>query len=1195
MKGKKLLAGALSAAMVLGTMVMPAFAESVSVTDGAGFKSAIVSGNAISLENDITCDGSEWGFVTGISNLTINGNNHTITFDEAIDSGSNGNAIIHNGTSLNVSDLTIKFPDGDTTSNGFYASNSTFDNVTIHNGYAGILNNQNVTIKNCNFKNQDYISIYSDDTGNTTGTKIENCTFTDTRAYIARSNEVITGNVVKLEQKTDVWALTVAPNATATIKRNLLPEGTTLELYQNSSTIENNAVLGNISAGSDVAEGTVDTVRNDNMTSRGDIEADLNGVPFETFEAAFRAANDGDTITLYKNATLNDALFGSHEWVINKNFNLNGYKLTVDAAYGYTSIRGNFEIIGDDDRNSTLELTTTSTTGDVLFGIGYAVAGNNNVKMSGLTITTPETYNASCGVIGVQGNSTLEMDNVKVDIGSNNSDGYCEGIFYGNPTENNVVKLNDVDITTENTNAVFYGFKGVDFDDVTFEGKVNEWIFSCVSGNIENSTFTYTNTENESTRAIARDFKEGNIAYTISLAFNDVDFNNVPNCTDGVLNVSNTTSSITADADTTFDTEQTVMVAKIGNVYYATLKEALTAANDGDTITLLADAENVKTAEFTPGERKLTFDLNGHTLFFDTAGQASVLVSKDLKFMSTGDEKGTIDFTNASVGQAIFLIMNENTTVTLDNVNLVGNPTRSSGAGFFQSNYLEGAKVIFNNSTVTLTGAVTSEEGVEPKVYDRASFFVNAVDAEFNNTTVSVTGFDGVFTHGNFTLNNGSDITVENGNHALNYARLKMNGNAKFEINGYHEDAIKLGEGSYIDLNDTSSLTIKDAAVDGVKDINYSRHLGADYDKSQITIDVAENAVLEADLSAVIDGTTVTGKANAISVKFDKVTDKEWNIVLTAPTELLIHEFTAAQLKFTKDAAAITYEIEGANDKIAVSEQGDNVYLFNLKSGAEIVGDKNEVVIGKVVFVDGYSDTPVNFRVDDSYADNKVTATKGQNITEVFTVSDGKLTIDADKIDISFPEPTCDVTINVAMNQEVTDHPAAFQKMTVVISGQNLDEPITYNLGSGNDEIAQANGVYKIKTGNKLKQNSKYMITVSGDGYRTGKYLLSIRDNDKATVNFWNNVQRTEKLEMETGNADSKAWANFIAGDIVKDNKLDIFDLSAVVAYFGESTTDTNNAWAMVKYDLNRDGIIDAEDVAYVMNAWSGLEKVNEN
>lgn len=181
----------------------------------------------------------------------------------------------------------------------------------------------------------------------------------------------------------------------------------------------------------------------------------------------------------------------------------------------------------------------------------------------------------------------------------------------------------------------------------------------------------------------------------------------------------------------------------------------------------------------------------------------------------------------------------------------------------------------------------------------------------------------------------------------------------------------------------------------------------------------------------------------------------------------------------------------------------------------------------------------------------------------------------------------------MTMNEPVTDNKAAYQNMKVVISGQGLAEPIERELGS--DLIAQDNdGVYTVNV--TLKQKNTYIITVSGEGYRTAKYQLKTKEKETSTVNFWNNVQlEGSELVMETGDDTTKANANFIAGDIIKDNKLNIYDLSAVVAYFGDKATDIDNVWDKVKYDINRDGKIDAEDVSIVLNAWKALEALGQN
>ncbi|MST51398.1 hypothetical protein [Hornefia butyriciproducens] len=64
-------------------------------------------------------------------------------------------------------------------------------------------------------------------------------------------------------------------------------------------------------------------------------------------------------------------------------------------------------------------------------------------------------------------------------------------------------------------------------------------------------------------------------------------------------------------------------VAQIGDVKYATLPEAVAAAKDGDTVTLLKDAEGNGVAIMAKDAKKLTFDFGGHTYTFNGTGVGS--------------------------------------------------------------------------------------------------------------------------------------------------------------------------------------------------------------------------------------------------------------------------------------------------------------------------------------------------------------------------------------------------------------------------------------------------------------------------------------------------------------------------------------------------------------------------------------------
>mgnify|MGYP002553810949 CR=1 FL=1 len=150
--------------------------------------------------------------------------------------------------------------------------------------------------------------------------------------------------------------------------------------------------------------------------------------------------------------------------------------------------------------------------------------------------------------------------------------------------------------------------------------------------------------------------------------------------------------------------------------------------------------------------------------------------------------------------------------------------------------------------------------------------------------------------------------------------------------------------------------------------------------------------------------------------------------------------------------------------------------------------------------------------------------------------------------------------------------------LAYTLSGGDLaGETLTFNLGTEEGAYDLENGAYKFDV--ELTQNRLYTVTVSGAGYRTARYTVAMTE-DK-TMNFWNNVMSNEITVVD----DVKDTVNFLAGDIVKDGKINIYDLSAVVAYFG---TENNQAEysKFAKYDLNRDGKIDMMDISIVLTSW---------
>ena len=328
--------------------------------------------------------------------------------------------------------------------------------------------------------------------------------------------------------------------------------------------------------------------------------------------------------------------------------------------------------------------------------------------------------------------------------------------------------------------------------------------------------------------------------------------------------------------------------------------------------------------------------------------------------------------------------------------------------------------------------------------------------------------------------------------------------------------------------------------------------------------------------------------ADTIALKFVKHSDDErvYDIILNGDGKD-INRLNAAEFEFNMSNANMTYEIKAA-DKMTTLYPDVNKYVFYF-DGKDAINNADsgaDITIGTVTF-DGYG--AFTFEA----ASGRVTATTTSDnlVTEfVTTAAAGKGTLkigdDTNKIITEIKVPTQVLTVNVLMNHPVNANAADYQDMTVAISGGDLaGKVLTYKLGDTDSEIdettktvAQTNGSYQIKT--TLTRNKLYTVTVSGAGYRTARYTVTM-SADK-TMNVWNNVMSNEIVVVDN----TKATKNFLAGDIIKDGTINIYDLSAVVAYFGQPNIDTTTKSTFAKYDLNRDGVIDMMDISIVLASW---------
>ena len=622
---------------------------------------------------------------------------------------------------------------------------------------------------------------------------------------------------------------------------------------------------------------------------------------------------------------------------------------------------------------------------------------------------------------------------------------------------------------------------------------------------------------------------------------------------DGTLTVVNgelnvevyTNSDVTVSGDDTVTPKK--IAAKIGDALYESLADAAKAAQDGDTITLLADAV-VPTEKNSPFNAGVTVDLNEKSLTFGSTPHGDYFV--------------------------------RNVTLKNGNINIEGFKAGTVALGTWQTDAkltLDGVKLTAKNMSGTYllggTGAVeikNSEIIAEDNNTIKSLIASNGGDIIIENSKITHTNSPGntiYQTTGDVTIKGKSEITSDNVGCGIFMNYFTEAGNVNIEATGDDAPVINI-----TNINSSSKYNTEKAGI----------VLGA---KSGYTPD--NKATVNATVYRHPDSTNLT---NTIDVTLENVTkndgEKVYDLYLNASDNKTINRLTTAEFTFALTTSDdINYEVIGATN---VTVTPDNAvagkYGFNFDGVKDADKTGAKIKLAQIKFT-GYG----TFSFEITGDKNAVhAAALNDNIVTDFIANpdstkanEGTLTTYSAKLtDVEIKKPLQELTVNVTFNNSIFDQVKAYQKMKAVISGGDLTDDVTVDFGS--DAKALNGNVYSFTK--ELTKNTTYTVTVSGEGYRTARYTVTMTGNK--TLNFWNNVKDTA-INVEEGvtTETTKKDVTFLAGDIVKDGKINIYDLSAVVSYFGTiNNVDAESEYA--KYDLNRDGKIDSKDVAYVLVSW---------
>ena len=615
----------------------------------------------------------------------------------------------------------------------------------------------------------------------------------------------------------------------------------------------------------------------------------------------------------------------------------------------------------------------------------------------------------------------------------------------------------------------------------------------------------------------------------------------------------------------------TVPVAKNGVSYYATLKDAVAAAQDGDTITILGKIAvkdgDLPSSQSSIGAKTLTFkgaDENSEMTFVDGVNgdgsdnayyaHGSNLTFDGLKitWIDVTNYQGimhpaSVEYKNCTISGMLTLYGNKN---TFTDCHFVQNADNKYGYNIWTWGSMEtefkNCKFTCRGKSINVYGggdyatkddylAATNQKKL---TIDNCEFYVeNKVDG-CDASAIAIKTKECPY-----------DITIKDST-AVGFVESKTTGSQLYDVKDMHTDVAAADEITTVTVNENSvDLTaVKEALANGSTNPSDA--------KPVIKIALVKNDAASTEDSHVYDIKVVSdsdiNKLNSTDLTFSFATDK-----------------------------ANEYAITAAENVVLTNDGNSNRYMFSYKNGT-VRETAKEITIGQAT-VTGYG--KYTLKVDDSASTNVVNATTlAASLVDSYVTdgsADGKLDIADSTTDENGQQqeikiPTRKLSVKIYMNNKVADQLKAYQAMKVDIAGGEYSETIAL----GSDAVAQAAKVYTVEK--DLPINTAYTVTVSGAGYRTARYTVNLT-SDK-TLNFWNNVA-DNAIEVELGNDAYKKDVTFLAGDIVKDGAINIYDLSAVVSYFGTiNNVDAESEYA--KYDLNRDGKIDSKDVAYVLVSW---------
>ena len=447
--------------------------------------------------------------------------------------------------------------------------------------------------------------------------------------------------------------------------------------------------------------------------------AKIGDTEYYTMDEAFHAVKAGETIVMLRDYTTNkvqnsgDESFtidlGGHTWTANivdtasAAFEINYSDVTLTVKNGKVVSSQLAGLIP-----SAMSGTITYNNSKLVFdGVEMTANGHSGIETNGSnTNDTVTLKNSTLNVPNGYGiyfpsSGTLTIDNSVINAKTMGVQ-VCSGSLNISGAGTAITVTGDGIAKTENDGAIEdgaaisiverTGYKGL--DEINVEGGT----FTAKGDNAAVKAYKW-----ENQTASAFDNSKNVVAVSGGTFSSAVDKSL---CADGFIPTQN--------ADGTYGVKEGKYVAEIGSQGYESLTEAVAAAEDGQTVTLLADA-----AEDVVISKSITLDLGGKTLTNTNGGKATISVTGGTVTVKNGNVVGGTSYYNIEAKKDANLTLTD-VTATAGNtgssmIDNWGTLTITSGTYTGGLNVVkseEGSVLNISGGTFTLSYATSGYTGV---------------------------------------------------------------------------------------------------------------------------------------------------------------------------------------------------------------------------------------------------------------------------------------------------------------------------------------------------------------------------------------------------------------------------------------------------------------------------------------------------